>query len=588
MATFDALGIGLVFPLILALVDATAVERVELLERLSALLGTDGQRELVEALGLTIGALFVLKNVVSILLVRWQFRLISRAEADAGVRLLQRYLTCSWPSISQRNSSELIRNASTSTSQVFLSVIVPSLTLCVEGLVALALLAVLLTVEPLVALTSLGLISVFAGGYFAGIRRILSRTGEMYQEALFGLLNHLKQGILAGREIRVLDRRQEFLRQLTAVRGSYAVAQARVYFFAQAPRYYLETVLVVLVLVAISLTLATRSMTDVAPVIAVLGVAALRLTASASRLLAAAQQVRIGLPALQAVHRDLCQLDSEDLQPAPIPATSSASTSEETGLILDHVTFAYSDRPAVKEVSLAISWGESVGVVGPSGSGKSTLIDLILGLLTPQAGTVLVDGRDQRSVMAAWRARIGYVPQHIYLTDDSLRRNIAFGLHDAEINEAKVLAAVQMADLESTVESLPHGLDALVGEHGTTLSGGQRQRVGIARALYHDPDVLILDEATSALDNETERTVIEAVESLRGRKTVIVVAHRLTTVRRCDRIVLMSEGRVTATGGFAELARDNPDFARLVELGRLPEEASSPGEEGRGSGDGGS
>ena len=571
VAALDALSIGLVFPLMLALVDPEALGQLVWLQEPLSWLGAEDHSSAVRVLGLIIGGLFVVKSLLTAALVRWQFVIVSEAEAHVGVRLLGRYLTCEWPLVSGRNSSELIRNASYSTSHTFLSVVVPGLVLFAESLLALAVLVILIAIDPSVALMAFALLLGGALSYFAVARRRLAWVGERFQSAQFGLLNHLKQGLLAGREVRVLGRQTEFLRQLSEVRTVYADAQAKRLFLYQLPRYYFELLLILAVLTVFGLALTSRTTSEILPTMAVFGVSALRLMSSANRILAAVQQIRVGLPSLKAVHADLCngQLASDKVDAATLASLSS----DGSGLRLDRVTFSYADdRPAVSDVSLDIAWGSSLGIVGPSGSGKSTLIDLILGLLIPQSGSIRIDGQDQQAIMAEWRGRVGYVPQHIYLTDDSLRRNIAFGLNDAEIEEGKLLAAVRMAHLESTVETLSEGLETKVGEQGATLSGGQRQRVGIARALYHDPDVLILDEATSALDNETERTVIEAVESLSGRKTVIVVAHRLTTVRRCDRIALLADGRISALGGFAELARNNPDFARLVELGRLPEE----------------
>jgi ABC-type multidrug transport system fused ATPase/permease subunit len=202
--------------------------------------------------------------------------------------------------------------------------------------------------------------------------------------------------------------------------------------------------------------------------------------------------------------------------------------------------------PALDDLSLRIQKGESIGFIGPSGSGKSTLVDVVLGLLTPSPGQVLVDGDDIQKNLRAWQDQIGYVPQSIYLTDDTLRRNVAFGLPDGEIDDAAVKRAIRAAQLEDFVAGLPKDLETIVGERGVRLSGGQRQRIGIARALYHDPVVLVLDEATSALDTATERGVMEAVTALRGNKTILIVAHRLSTVANCDRLYRLEQGKIVA------------------------------------------
>ncbi|MBV8359772.1 MAG: ABC transporter ATP-binding protein, partial [Deltaproteobacteria bacterium] len=216
------------------------------------------------------------------------------------------------------------------------------------------------------------------------------------------------------------------------------------------------------------------------------------------------------------------------------------------------------------DVSLTIHRGESIGIVGPTGAGKTTLVDLVVGLLEPCSGRILIDGKHLKDQLSAWKYSIGYVPQSIFLLDDSLKRNIALGIDYDEIDEDRVRAAVHLAQLDSFVAGLPHGLDTPVGEHGCRLSGGERQRVGIARALYHEPLLLVFDEATSALDHFTETAVSAAIEALHGKKTLLVVAHRLSSVRRCDRLIFMSHGRIIGCGSY-DLLRAHPEFERMVQ-----------------------
>jgi ATP-binding cassette subfamily C protein len=233
-----------------------------------------------------------------------------------------------------------------------------------------------------------------------------------------------------------------------------------------------------------------------------------------------------------------------------------------------HLSYTYdgSPRPVLSDISLTIRHGETIGIVGPTGAGKSTLIDLLLGLLSPSAGHIFSDGQDIALFSRSWRKKIGYVPQSIFLIDDTIRRNIALGMEDNEINERQVWNAIRLAQLEHYVHSLPLGLNTIVGERGVRLSGGQRQRIAIARALYHDPELLMFDEATSALDNQTEREVIQAIETLRGKKTLVIVAHRLSTVRACDLLVFLKEGRIVDHGAFDELLTRNEDFRRLASV----------------------
>jgi ATP-binding cassette subfamily C protein len=234
-------------------------------------------------------------------------------------------------------------------------------------------------------------------------------------------------------------------------------------------------------------------------------------------------------------------------------------------LACDHVSFGYEAGPpwALTDVSFTIQRGQSIGIVGPTGAGKSTLVDVLLGLLPPTTGRVLVDGEPLEGHERAWQRQIGYVSQDVYLLDDTLRRNIAFGIADSAIDEAKLAAAVQQARLDEVVAALPQRLDTVVGENGVRLSGGQRQRVAIARALYHDPPVLFFDEATAALDNQTEREVTEAIASVHGTRTVIAIAHRLSTVKNCDVLIYLREGRLAGIGTYSELISD-PGFRQMT------------------------
>ncbi|WP_232225143.1 ABC transporter ATP-binding protein [Dactylococcopsis salina] len=239
-----------------------------------------------------------------------------------------------------------------------------------------------------------------------------------------------------------------------------------------------------------------------------------------------------------------------------------------TQLRLDSVSYHYpnSEEQVLNQVSIEIPQGTSVGLIGSSGAGKTTLVDVILGLLQPTEGKVLVDGVDIQQGLRGWQNQIGYIPQSIYLCDDTLRGNIAFGIPEEEISDEQVWSAVRSAQLQELVERLPQGLDTVVGERGVRLSGGQRQRVGIARALYHNPQVLVMDEATAALDNETEAGIMEAVEKLSGEKTLIMIAHRLTTVKNCDCLYLMERGKVVDQGSYEELRDRNKNFMRMAKI----------------------
>jgi ATP-binding cassette subfamily C protein len=333
------------------------------------------------------------------------------------------------------------------------------------------------------------------------------------------------------------------------------------------PHLLIETVFVCGMLLVIALvTLYRHTSPDMVPLLGLYAYVGFRMLPSLSRILVAVNNIRYGAAATLRLATDLHAFTR--LPDGRFPASVEGLLPFTEQIVLEHMTYAYEGTPVpvLDDVTLTIRRGESIGIVGATGAGKSTLIDLILGLLQPGSGRITVDGRDIAHSLRAWRQKIGYVPQSIFLLDDTVRRNIAFGLRDSDIQEEKVWAAARMAQLEEDLTSLPQGLDTVIGERGIRLSGGQRQRVAIARALYSEPEVLVFDEATSALDNQTEQEVIRSIEALRGEKTLLIIAHRLSTVRACDRLVFLHDGRVAGCGSFAELAAQCGEFRRMAVL----------------------
>jgi ATP-binding cassette subfamily C protein len=318
-------------------------------------------------------------------------------------------------------------------------------------------------------------------------------------------------------------------------------------------------------------------MGELVPMLGVYGAAALRVMPSLNRILQYAAQMKLAGSAVDIIYDDLSALDEGGIE--ALHAHMTGAGGEATGLEPPHFPFAHEIRvqaldydypgapaPTLAGIDFTIRKGESLGLVGASGSGKTTLADILLGLLPPTRGRVLVDGGDIADNLPGWRRRLGYVPQSIYLTDDTLGHNVALGVRDPDIDSSRVQGALHMAQLEDLVDSQPGKLDTMIGERGIRLSGGQRQRVGIARALYRDPDILILDEATSALDGATEQEISKAIESVSREKTLIVIAHRMNTVRQCGRLLFLKDGRLSAMGTYDDLMRDNPDFRTMVAL----------------------
>ena len=360
----------------------------------------------------------------------------------------------------------------------------------------------------------------------------------------------MQQGLAGIKDVILLGREREFLDQYEHHNVKNAELNRRFTIVQQLPRMWMETLAVfglgLLVFVMIS---QGQSVDEILPKLALFGAAAFRLMPSASRILNSVQNLSYGRSTIETLSAEF------KLQERELPPVNFERHLLSKNLTLNNIYFQYPTAPklSINNVSMTVNCGESVGFVGMSGAGKSTLVDVLLGLLKTSSGTVCLDGKDIYDNLRNWQDQVGYVPQSIYLTDDTLRRNVAFGLIDQEISDTAVWHALEAAQLGDFIRSLPLGLNTVVGERGVRLSGGQRQRIGIARALYHDPSVLVLDEATSSLDVETEHGVMQAVNSLHGTKTIIIVAHRLSTVEYCDRLYRIEASRLTEEGTFDEV-----------------------------------
>nr|MDA3897998.1 ABC transporter ATP-binding protein [Desulfobacteraceae bacterium] len=310
---------------------------------------------------------------------------------------------------------------------------------------------------------------------------------------------------------------------------------------------------------------------SVAPILALFAVSFVRLKASISQLVNGVNQLRFGVVSINPVYTDLKLL--ETIQRKAVSKNNCIRSQQgwdfSKELRLEDICYRYPDceEYALKDVHLTLHKGHCIALVGKTGSGKTTLVDVILGLLEPECGNILLDGCDINTNLTAWQTNLGYIPQFIYLTDDSISHNIALGLDDSEINDDQLWQAIRAAQLESFVQTLPQGEETIIGEHGIKLSGGQRQRIGIARALYHNPEVLIMDEATSALDNATEKAVVDSIHQLKGEKTIIMIAHRLSTVQNSDKLYFMKNGQIEMSGTYKELINSHREFREMTQIG---------------------
>src|SRR3989344_4683452 len=539
----EALGIGLVIPAIALLTQSDFARNYPAFQSVLQSLGNPSQQSLVIGGMLILVGVYLIKVLFLAYLAWRQMRFAFGVQAQLSQRLFTTYLRQPYAFHLQRNSAQLISNVTSEVGMFTGSVVQSSMVLIAESLILVGLCCLLLIVEPLGALTVVSVLGMAAWGFHRLTRKRIARWGEsrQYHEGL--RIQHLQQGLGGVKDVKVLGRETDFLGQYSVHNAQSARAGQLQATLQQLPRLWLELLAVSgLAILVISMLAQNRALEAVLPTLGLFTAAAFRLMPTVNRVLGAVQSLRYVLPVVDLMHAEL------KLSGPEVANTRSLVTPFRVALELNQVTYAYpgTAEPALKDISLTIQRGESVGFIGASGAGKSTLVDILLGLFTPDTGEVRVDGKDIQANLRNWQDQIGYVPQTIYLTDDTLRRNVAFGLPNEQIDDAAVQRAIQAAQLEDFVASLPDGLETLVGERGIRLSGGQRQRIGIARALYHDPAVLVLDEATSALDTDTELSVMKAVTALQGSKTILIIAHRLSTIQHCDRLYRLEQGRMAA------------------------------------------
>ena len=491
---------------------------------------------------------FSLKALVMALVSQRQAKLSFDAYEWLSSRLFSGYLARPWVFHLQRNSAQLLRNLTGEVQQVTLGLMALQVWIA-DALVLLAIAGLLAWVEPLGSVLALVLVGGAAWLYHHVMQDRLRHWGEVRQGFEGGRIRSAQQALAAAKEIRVLGCERHFSAEFDQQTAQAAKAGQRRTFAQQLPRVVMEWVGVVgLVLLVLVLNLQQRPASEIVATTALFSVSAFRLIPILSRMLHGVQTLQFGRAAVEAVAADL------DSEPPP-PRDPSAFPPLSEGIRFERVScrHQHAERLALDDVSLFIPARSVVGIIGDTGAGKSTLVDVLLGLLEPSSGRVLVDGQDLSGRERGWQRRLGYVPQHIALIDDSIRRNVAFGQADVDVDQAALRRAVDAAQLGAFVDQLATGLDTIIGERGVKLSGGERQRIGLARALYRDPDVLMLDEATSALDIGTEARVMDAILALRGNKTVVLVAHRLSTVARCDVVVRLDAGALVSSGSPAEL-----------------------------------
>ena len=543
----EVLGIGIILPYLAILLDPEKILTLPLMSDIYSTLKdvglVDGITHFLIFSTFLVIVFYWLKNIFFIFSLRYQVRfnytLYTRMSSD----LLHYYLNESYLQHINRNTSDVIRNVNQQTLDLIQGFLFPILLLVTEILVVLLLLAFLIAINPIATLYVFVLIGVCVTGIFYYSRAKLQQSGEVVarnrsasNKAVLQSLGSFKTTKMLGKEAFFVDSFNSAVQQMSTANQYLDLTQSL-------PRFFLETSIVtVMMSLAMILLYQGQPSGELILMLSVFGLAGIRLLPSMNRILNALNSIKYMQGVLKDVMGDIVFATNMN---NTVQTNENSRTNKFVfeSLTLENINFNYvPNTPVLKNISLTIERNQSIGFVGHSGSGKSTLIDIMLGLLSQDTGNTLINGRDIDDVLPEWQRGVGYIPQDIYLIDDTIKANIAFGVKENDVDYAQVMTVLEISQLDELICSLPNGIETLIGERGVKLSGGQRQRIGIARALYHNPQILVMDEATAALDNTTEKAFMSAINNLKGKKTLIMIAHRLSTVKDCDVVYKVEKG----------------------------------------------
>ena len=543
-ALMELVGVSLIAQLVELIGKPEIIETNPLMNALYRITGADSANRFFLYFSLMLIGVYLFKNIFITVMGYAKFTFIYNNQLRLSGRLIDCYLKKPYTYHLDKNSAEMIRSIMLD-SERFFQLLLTLFTVFSEVMVSVLLCIYLLIVDWMITVSVVAILLVFSGLYLLAFHGRTKKNGKISQYNDGKMHQAINQALGAVKDIKILHREKYFVNAFTKRGAKKYTAVRNNEMLGFVPAYLIETVCVGTILVVLVVKLYNgQDLNDMIPQLAAFAMAAFKLLPSAGKVVNYLNLIVFLKPSADLIYRDI--KDTEDMLGVMI-ADSDGKTAEGDAIKVEHVSYRYpnTDRDVLTDVSFTIPDGASVGLVGPSGAGKSTIADVILGILTPSEGRVMYGDMNVHEHPIKWSRKLAYIPQAIFLADESIRNNVAFGIEDEDIEEDKVWQALHEAQLDEFVRSLPEGLDTMVGERGVRLSGGQRQRIGIARALYGDPEILVLDEATSALDSETESAVMEAIDRLQGRKTLIIIAHRLTTIQNCRMIFKVGDGRIT-------------------------------------------
>lgn len=567
----EVLGIAMIPGFIGAVSDPQAVLDYPVVGDWLAAMGITTSREMVLWGACAMIAIYLFKNLYLAFFTYLKKKYVADRGVELQDRIFKAYMTAPYSFYINRNSAELLRNVAGEVNKLINGTVMPFLELTLNVIMFTFIMGGLIFVEPIITLVSMVVLGGFGGFFLHYTKQKTNEYAQKDREARAEKNKAVLEGLGGLKDARILNREGMFLDRYHTHADLSKRASIYRFVISRMPKYIIETLAVLgILMIAIIMITEGRSNTEILTVLGMFGAATVKLMPVIQVVISQVTNMRYNAFSVYAVYDDLMLLENQDnpLREKILDGGKEARTEIITlqeQIEVDSVDYSYpnSEEVVLKDIDITVPRGSVVALVGATGAGKTTLVDLILGLLEPTRGTIKVDGKEIGRNLRGWMKNIGYIPQSMYLLDDSIARNIAFGIPEEEIDQEKLWDAISAAQLGDFIKRLPKGADTVIGERGVRLSGGQQQRVGIARALYNNPQVLIMDEATSSLDNLTEKFVVNAIEELRGDRTIIMIAHRLTTVKNCDVIYMMKEGRVVDWGTYDELLDKSRDFRQM-------------------------
>lgn len=572
MALVEVIGIASIMPFMAVLSDPDAIFHHVKLKWLYEQLKFTNPHAFLIFLGFTVLGILVVSNTISMLTTWLIMRFTYARQYNLSKRLFNQYLSEPYTFFLQRNSSELTKNILTEVITVVNRAFIPGMQLVAKAIVTALILLLLLKIDPVLAFV---LTFMLGGAYFSifmTVRKKLSAISKRCQESSKQQFKLAAEAFGGIKDIKLMNREKYFMESFARHSKQQAQDEATGNIIAHLPRYALETLAFGGVLtIILYLLVMDKNISDAMPLLALYAFASFRLMPAMQQIFTSLSFLRMSKDALNTLSNDLAHVHQHVIaENTDLPVSKPLPLIFNGALKLSDISFAYPNtaKPVFQSLNLEIPAKSTVGIVGVTGVGKSTIVDLILGLLKPQTGEILIDNLlISANNLSRWQSKIGYVPQQIFLADDTIKNNIAFGIAEHEINMAAVERAAKMANIHEFITTkLESGYDTIAGDRGIRLSGGQRQRIGIARALYHDPEVLVLDEATSSLDTVTENVILEAIQELSRKKTIIIIAHRLTTLTECDTIHVLQDGKIISSDTYDELLKTCSPFQQMARV----------------------